>query len=212
MPRSNLTEKKSKSPEEICRDSGKKWCGYTPKIEIETLELDQSSNCVGLLEMCPVRFPPINPKELVQYCKGLHGNDPLLCSRASVNLTLPPPPAPEIEEVEKPPPPAPFVYPKPVLEKKGEICRPGGFCPDGDCPDFYEKTSDDFCAPGPDAPRPAPPDPNHICVGGQWCPPGYTCPPGFELKVAGRDGFCFDKTRQGPTIEPDFIGSQFVAM
>ena len=50
--------------------------------------------------------------------------------------------------------------------------------------DLYEKTSDNYCAPGPRAPRPVPKDPNHICVPGQWCPPGYLCPPGFELKVA----------------------------
>ena len=204
---------KPKTPEELCHESGRKWCGYSPKAEFESPVNGDDSDCVGILEMCPVRFPPINPEELVKYCEGPNGNDPRLCSRSGTNSTLPPLPEPVVDDEEPPPtPPMPKELRKPKVEKKGEVCRKGGFCPYGNCPDLYEKTSDNYCAPGPRAPRPVPKDPNHICVPGQWCPPGYLCPPGFELKVAGTDGFCFDKTRQGPSIAPDFIGSDFKAL
>ena len=39
-----------------------------------------------------------------------------------------------------------------------------------------------------------------------------------NLNIGGRarqlkkDGFCFDTTRQGPTVEPGFVGSNFVGM
>lgn len=204
---------KPKTPEELCLESGRKWCGYIPKTDFGTPKRGDDFDCVGILEMCPVRFPPINPQELVQYCDGPNGNDPRLCSRAGANLTLPPLPEPEVEEEEPvaaPPPPA--VHLKPKLETKGQVCRKGGFCPYGICPELYEKTSDKYCAPGPQAQRPIPLDPHHICVPGQWCPPGYSCPEGFELKVSGKDGFCFDTTRQGPTVEPGFVGSNFVGM
>ena len=212
----DVTEEKRDDLETRCIDSGRKWCGYTPQLDFNSSEMDQSLNCVGILEYCPLHFPAINPKELVKFCQGPDGIDPRLCSRALMNYTFPALPEPELE-----PDPklnrtrATLIIAKeikPTLEKSGQVCRPGGFCPYGDCPENYEKTTDNYCAPGKGAPRPAPRDIDHTCIPGQWCPPGYKCPDGFELKVSGKDGFCFEKTRQGPTVEPDFLGADFTGI
>ena len=190
------------SESELCEDSGNKWCAskYPVGTGIE-------GQCVEATSPCPIEKPPLNPNELREYCER-NSDDLLHCSRAEPADVpiIPVIPEEQIDPPKTPEPPHDF---HPVLEEVGQECRPGGFCPKGDCPKLYEKTEDDYCAPGKDAPKEWPKDPDHICLPGQWCPPGYDCPTGFELQKAGGDGFCFRTIRQGPNVAPEYVGGDF---
>jgi hypothetical protein len=204
----NITKKEEiqimeKSQSSICIDSGGKWCPS------EFPEPTHTGVCVeNPSKICHIQGPSLNPNELVEYCKA-NLKDPL-CSRQEISPKPPQYPfdIPEeqLEPPKSPPPPPDFA---PELETKSQICRKGGFCPYGQCPELYIKTMDGYCAPGKNAPRKMLHDKNHICLPGLWCPPGYTCPSGFELGHSGKDGFCFEAERMGPMVPPKFIGADF---
>ena len=193
---------------EFCESLGNKWC----MTEFPTLL--HTGICIDPAKSCPIQGPEVGDFELQSFCKKHPHASPSLCAPSNVDgaidLPLPEPHIPPPPGQEEPP-----TYPAvpsnitPKVEKVGQVCRPGGFCPYGECPKLYRKTLDSYCGPTDDAPRILPKDPNHICLPGSWCPPAYPCPTGFEKKVSGSDGFCFDTNRQAPMLAPEFVGSDF---
>ena len=196
------------SPSELCiKDGEHKWCPREFLPDCPPMKACEIGRCVHLLETCPILGPCQNTCELEAWCKKFPNDE--TCTRpVPVPDPVDPDPGPDpvppapAPAPERPPPPPPCI---------GCECRPGAYCPYGICPNLYIKTLDGYCAPGKNAPRMIPIDPNHICLPGQWCPPQYSCPPGFELKYSGKDGFCFDKTRMGPFTPHKYIGADFDA-